>query len=340
MEEKNNYDYITSREPGYFGAPLDDYPQRTRRIVKNAALEIQEAVCLKQDLKKLFYRLLDLLAKERYQIALDQTTAQASKFGERRDAKTALDRGECHFYTNLTGVYASYGEKLIEQLKGLVSSKGCKVSFSSERCETSFSAEILSYEELNERGLLYPTKDLLTRAFERVYSEIYPAYEKQSRLKQFADLLEKNKFCAFFGTPSENRKIFIGSLFLQRKGKKEMLSQYYSRIEEGQWELPTIFHMDFFQIASMLEETASLFETTLRRPRFKLSLDSMKEEMALFRYLLSHTMPFCRGSASVQEWLVSAIYQFQGQTLQGEAKSVDLEAFTTFSFERFCNSLS
>lgn len=340
MKEQTNYDYITSREPAYFGNSLDDYPQRTKRIVENVFAEIQRAVDSKQDLKKLFYRLLGQLAKKRYQIALDQNTAQASKFGERRDAKTALDRGECHFYTNLTGVYTSYGEKLIEQLKSLVSSKGCKIAFSSERCETSFCAEILSYEELNERGLLYPTKDLLTRAFERLYRESYPACEKPSRLKQFADLLEKNKFCAFFGSPSDNRKMFIGTLFWHRKGKKEMLSQYYTRIEQDLWELPTIFHMDFFQIESMLEETASLFETILRY-RSKHSSDTLSEQIALFRYLLSHIMPFCRGSASVQEWLVSAIYHFlDKEALPSSAKSVDLEAFTTFSFEKFSCTLS
>lgn len=338
MKEQKNCDYITSREPNYFGDPLDDYPQRTQRIVESALSKIKVAKRSQQDLKKLFYHLLDHLANKRYQIALDQNTAKASKFGERRDAKTVLDRGECHFYTNLTGVYASYGEKLIEQFKHLVSPHGCKISFSSERCETSFSAEILSYEQLNDRGLLYPTKDLLTRAFERVYSEIYPAHEKPSRLKQFADLLEKNKFCAFFGAPSENRKIFIGALFLHRKGKKEMLSQYYTRIENGQWELPMLFHMDFFQIESMLEETAILFEAIICS---KSSSESLKEQIALFRYLLSHIMPFCRGSASVQEWLTGAINQFHGlEFSENNSKSVDLEAFTTLSFEKFSGFLS
>lgn len=335
MESSIN-NYITEKDPNYFGTSLEDQSQRMEKIVQDAAEEIRKSLFSKKDSQNLFHLLLSKLAKERNLLGLAQNTKEVYKFGERRDSESALGRGECHFYTNLVTVYANYGQKLLEKLKSQVASGFSEKVFPSNSYETSFAWEILSYEELEKRGWIDPTKDALTEAFTKLHCESYPAEEKPRRLKNFADLLEKNKLCAFLRSLNKNHKIFFGALYQDLGEKKELLSQYYAPISPEGWQLPTIFHLDYFQIDGMLKKLAPLFAQCISWNPSNASLDFLNQEMALFRYELSHTMPFCRGSALIQEWLVCAMYQFHGfRVSYPDDYIVDLEAFTTFEFEKF-----
>lgn len=328
-----NQNYITNIDPNYFGSSLKNYSERVQKIVDDVTRKIETSLRFPQNL---FSELLIELAEKRKEMAIDQNTPQTYKFGERRDGKTALLRGECHFYTNLTGVYSEYGKKLLEKLQEQVLSGSFEIRFSSAFLKTIFTWELLSYEELDQRGFLHPSREALGDAFRSLQSAFYPVDEKPLRLQKFSELLEKNKLCAFLGAPTKERKIFLGILMRENGGKRELLSQYYTRVHLDAWEAPMILHMDYFQIEEMLEEMQDLFLMSIQWDFSQKPLLSLHKHIAKFRYLFSHTMPFSRGSASIQEWLVSAIYQLYGYKLSySEAKGVDLEAFTTFSFEKF-----
>ena len=54
--------YITNKDPNYFGTPLKDYPERVKKIVDQTRREIEKALEKNSDIKKSFPHLLLLLA--------------------------------------------------------------------------------------------------------------------------------------------------------------------------------------------------------------------------------------------------------------------------------------
>jgi hypothetical protein len=102
-------------------------------------------------------------------------------------------------------------------------------------------------------------------------------------------------------------------------------------------------HQDQYLIAAMLQENAQIFERALLWD--KKDIQDLKNQVALFRYLFAHAMPFSRGSAAVGEWLEKAIYQYQGYHCKHNPSLLgDCEALTaswsTFAAERYAKTIT
>lgn len=93
-----------------------------------------------------------------------------------------------------------------------------------------------------------------------------------------------------------------------------------------------VFHQDTFTIDDMLNEISKLFKKIIEWD--KQDKKKLINDMAMFRYLFSHCMPFSRGSAAVAEWLETAIYTYHGFRVNVDGL-LDLEAFSSLTLSEF-----
>lgn len=96
----------------------------------------------------------------------------------------------------------------------------------------------------------------------------------------------------------------------------------------------TIMHQDKFLIPSTLNDAAKIFSKALLWNKEKESLDTLKDNTALFVYELSHAMPHLRGSAAITEWFEQSIFLSLGYRLKyAKNKMVNMEALTSMPAE-------
>ncbi len=62
--------------------------------------------------------------------------------------------------------------------------------------------------------------------------------------------------------------------------------------------------------------------------------ETIKKNVAAFRYLFAHAMPYERGSAAIGEWFEKAIYKHCGYDFSS-GSSADLNALTSLSMSDF-----
>lgn len=96
-------------------------------------------------------------------------------------------------------------------------------------------------------------------------------------------------------------------------------------------------HQDALLISTTLKEIAALFEKALQWNRATEQVTDLMNLVATIRYLFAHAVPYLRGSASIAEWLETAIYRFHGfaNFRYNQEKLVDLEALTALRFSDF-----
>ncbi len=93
-----------------------------------------------------------------------------------------------------------------------------------------------------------------------------------------------------------------------------------------------ISHQDTLIVDDMLNEISKVFKKIIEWDRQ--DKEQLINDMAMFRYLFSHCMPFSRGSAAVAEWLETAIYKYHGFNTSVEGL-LDLEAFSSLTLSEF-----
>jgi hypothetical protein len=106
------------RRGGDFGGLQSDYIQRAQAMIAQTEETIRDGVENQRDLKDLFFTLLDMMGRERRQIAADHQTEAAEKFGLRR----GLSNMACASSTNFSHPkYRGYKRPILDRLESFLS---------------------------------------------------------------------------------------------------------------------------------------------------------------------------------------------------------------------------
>ncbi|MBS0627543.1 MAG: hypothetical protein JSS09_04960, partial [Verrucomicrobia bacterium] len=93
-----------------------------------------------------------------------------------------------------------------------------------------------------------------------------------------------------------------------------------------------------------IETTKKIIKTCFTKAILSSNEQELKENLALFRYLIAHATPWERGSAAIAEWMEQAVYQYKGynacygdRSNPTQYRLVDLDADVSFSIESYFN---
>lgn len=110
--------YIISKNPGFYGNRQEDYVERVEKAITYTTNQLETAINKKEDLKQLFFHLVNNLGELRNNIAKEHNTNDWDLFGVRRDGnniKTIVSN------TLLEKQYEEYNNRLLtlfrEQMK-------------------------------------------------------------------------------------------------------------------------------------------------------------------------------------------------------------------------------
>lgn len=319
----------------------------------------------------LFEELLDYLGNHRHEIALRHGSTDAKDFGIRR-----VEKGIISVTVLAGAQYGTYGPDFVERITDIVSiwkkpcekmrlSKGCagfkKESLSADgRCLgllTRTEIEVLDQkpgvtrfshydgDELErackEKGVTNPLTSEGTmeeyQAFKRVLPNLYRKVVNRAALVRMHEELPPPKYQKSFYVVTTPRLEMNGGLVALSK----LITFGYC---SGQGDLAEtmktnsrvmVVHQDRFLIEQTLELAKSFFLKALTWNSSK-PKKSLIESVGMVRYLLAHTMPFKRGSATIAEWVEQILYKTHEFSVEFEKPiKVDLVALTTFRAEEF-----
>ncbi len=163
---------------------------------------------------------------------------------------------------------------------------------------------------------------------------------------QRADL--SNGQLDYIGDTANLKSLYLyGTSRLEIDGKMYALSNYLTwlyctcdtdpveRMKECS--IVWVLHHDTFLIEKTLNDASKVFEQAVRWNQNDESVRSLKERVGLLRYEFAHIMPFLRGSASIGEWLETALYRYHGFLSMHHNcdKMGDLEALTALTLRQF-----
>ena len=357
--------YIIERDPTRFGGQQQAFVEASNAIVKNATDLFRNASLSNQDLIQLFFSTLGFFGASRNSIAVSHETDSAEDFGVRRDRKEDfIPSAE----TCLGGPYSEYNERLLSVIqKQLKTMEYDKADFKQTKSQVSFDPclgrrsmmdyTIITPELKNWEKVTFTDED-----YERIreISEVPRALE-DDRYDRYVQLLGNKDAMQKLRekSPEDYRrlKLFACFLWLRKEypmarksdwihvtvrslvnGKMQDLSEYltwvYRDFENDPVDQMTgrsivaILHQDPFLIETMLDDMAKIFKNAIEWNGK--NLKDLKDQVALFRYELSHAMPFNRGGSAVAEWFERALYATHGMKVTyNPKKMVDLEALTS-----------
>lgn len=98
--------------------------------------------------------------------------------------------------------------------------------------------------------------------------------------------------------------------------------------------VPIFTHSEESSQIAVKEFLATSFESCLNSD----SEESLKQNVATFRYLFGHAAPYIRGSAAIAEWIEKAIYLQKEYEFDYTSGSADLDAMTSLSLAEFVDT--
>lgn len=125
--------YLVDRRPDKFGGNQAGYIQRSEAAIQSGVAQIRGAVQGGNDLKALFFTILDQFASERHAIAVDHRTEKAEHFGRKR-----MDMVCSFHFTPINMLYEEFNPKMLSLFQRVL--KG-KVPFSGEPPAKKFELE-------------------------------------------------------------------------------------------------------------------------------------------------------------------------------------------------------
>lgn len=99
---------------------------------------------------------------------------------------------------------------------------------------------------------------------------------------------------------------------------------------------PLILHMNRRWMKTMIQNIDLDIETLLKLSNLA-PIENIIDLIGAIRYKFAHAIPFIRGSAAIGEWIETALYRYMGfnNFHQSSATTIDLEAFSSLSFQEF-----
>jgi hypothetical protein len=148
------------------------------------------------------------------------------------------------------------------------------------------------------------------------------------------------------GNPFFLKSIYVlGKVRIEIDKKMYALSEYLTwtyqdhttdPVERMKHSTVVIIHQDEFLIEPTVKEISSIFEKAILWNKEKDSIETLKKEVALIRYLFAHSMPYSRGSAAIGEWIEKSVYSYHNFSCEHKSTTMgDLEAFAAPLFSSF-----
>lgn len=139
----------------------------------------------------------------------------------------------------------------------------------------------------------------------------------------------------------------IGTLRIQIGSKLYAISRYVTWLYTNYRTDPVdrmlehskvfIVHQDTFLIDETLQEISRIFADAVRWDHQKDSLQALKNNVALIRFLFAHCMPSARGDGAIGDWLELTLYRYHGfsNTRYNPNRLPCFEALSTLSLSQY-----
>ena len=204
--------------------------------------------------------------------------------------------------------------------------------------ETSFET-IREWKEKNpkmyQRDKMHVQLRMLNVSYPSIGTPLSPGMPRREGYRAPSEIYRKSEYLLGTSRFEVNGKLYALSQYLTwmyRTYDEDPVARMekYSRIH--------VIHQDPFLLRDMLNEIAILFTACLRWTAAD-GIDSLKDRVALWGYLFSHSMPFARGSAAIRDWLETALYRSLGyDCTYHKDYARDWDALTSLSFEESLES--
>ncbi|MBS0585350.1 MAG: hypothetical protein JSR76_03495 [Verrucomicrobia bacterium] len=350
--------YSFERDPRKYAIDRQgDYERRAEEGIARGDASIREVrTRAPGDLTLLFYELISKFASLRSAIALSHGTTDGAYFGQRRDEARFL--GTCgghHVHTPLDGEpYLTYQNGFLEKLSSLLQKPLPPTTTLGRR--SIFEITVFNHRALAERKWdTPPFIEEIRRGCgvsEVPLTEVIPIGKTKDCLSHLKEhdpelYLREKVFCALDEMKKRHPTIPDEASWVIATSHLDEweLSTYFTWLSPSERQPLTrsaviVVHQDLFLIEPMLREINELF---LRCIGWDPSAEpipgeftELKNRVSLLSYTFSHTMPFVRGSAAIQEWLRAAIFRSHGlEMTYNRDASADLDALTALSLGDF-----
>lgn len=363
---------ITSPELKHYNNKSSAYKAKIEAMIEKEAKNIQCAVQNREDLTKLFHKILSHIAEQCHQIANTEAFFDAKNYGIRRDDLTQF--GGLLSATVLTGVFkpfnaphlslvTPYVERVVligGQLKQISQHKNPEIwAFVHEiflgSKEANWSLNT-SAEGLDLLQAACGTPALRGPA-ENVISDLETNRKAMKNLransKEIWSALNWYLYRIFASTMFKNNEMtdFISTQFMAEvNGKATPLTRYVTWIDRFQKEktlecmhsqsVVTVIHTDPFLIQSLLDSISEIFKkAVLEHTDNYFAIESY---MSTLRFKLSHAAPYIQGNRMIADIFEKVVYKYQGYDIEfRDNANITMEALSTpfDEFERKYKSL-
>ena len=171
----------------------------------------------------------------------------------------------------------------------------------------------------------------------REIEEQYPSPETASDTKYARN--RKSHYILTTMRSQIGKKMFATAQWLTWLSQIEGQDPRSQMLDQDLCAVVTVLSQNLFLHDETLEECAKLFEKILHWDPKTSSVDDLKDQMALFRYLFAHVSPFLRGSAACGQWFEQSMYDFFGLSCTYAPaypkEGVDLAALTKLKFSEY-----
>lgn len=212
---------------GIYSNNQADFIARSQMVIGKCCEDIQAARESGQDLGTLFFSILDIMAKERQQIALDHGTEDAPYFGRSRLHSTSD--------VNVTGLgqrgdvgarYKPYNDTMMANIQQILSgaiplrgdpeTKQFQIKDQFEGRRSSFEIELLTPKELRERQWDREVHSELLSTFAKLQLRRNPAYQRIDA-ENFLSSSQDLQLAEEFHTDQKKLKKHRPDIYVQKK---------------------------------------------------------------------------------------------------------------------------
>ncbi|MES2199766.1 MAG: hypothetical protein V4489_06325 [Chlamydiota bacterium] len=329
------------------------FEDESKKAVDGLVEKIREAV-QNDTISECFLESLHTLGLQRQEIAKNQGSCRFSKFGELRYSNDLRS-----FKTILTpfSVHGPYHEHRLNFLRALPSLINIASTTDTpvQGCTSTFTAQCFDKNSLPDHSdstsYSYDEARMLTDL--KSIKEHLSSDQMTTSSKEEEKDLPKNKKAksdapppSAFDDPSAFL-IYIKTS-LEKDATSYPLSTYFIFVKKEDYENKR-FASDDTELVAVHQTLRKIKESLKEVQNFFIKCinsradDELKENMAVFRYLLAHVAPYRRGSAWVAETIEKAVYRYKGYefsyglnpTPSDRRSLADLDALSTLRLSQF-----
>ena len=326
----------------YGGASKHElFLKKSEKIIDGIARHIKERANTSTSLVSLFFEIFHALRVHRQTIARDHNTPDAQLFGLlRREGQAKL---KVYSTTSSTNLYEKYRIQFLRQLIKKMEKIECfhkaggkptiKYRESKVNRPVSFEIEVLSRERIIEQNLtqgvtevelqtaLDTEKNMLQIAAdfslrEKLRTEHPALYTRQNKITDVQNL--QNRWTA------SRTHFILCNLYIDIEGKTLKLGSHVTWMDmnkeprrlanmEAESQVLAI-HQDTLDIEKTMNAIAKLFTKIIVWKRDGDNIDTLIENIALFRFMYAYCMPCTRGDGAIGDWFELGIYRAHGFT--------------------------